>query len=355
MPAPSVTFGVIGDWGWGPDGDYTANDDYPNQPTFEVYQKIVGKALGAQCAKSKCSFVLGTGDNFYTLGIDAAAGVYDPQWKTSWSDVYSAPSLRKIPFYHCLGNHDYGASYFVQASDPSIYGILNKSHSIWPQIEYTYYDTTGQWNLPFRYYSKDLSSDGIKVQLTVIDSNPLLTVKYCDAGPGTTYYGPAMTQNCQPAEQTAQLEFLTNSLKKGKAEGAWNLVMGHHPIVSIPDFLYPLYSQWVGDKLAENPPNMWFNGHDHTTAHFRHPNVTGAEFFTIGASGTVQIGDGELGTQSLAFNATYNAWDHILSNSGFAIVTLYKTKFNIKIYTANLFINDTTFSVTYDATFPKIN
>ena len=58
-------------------------------------------------------FVLG--DNFYNSGIhpeDGPDGVL--RFKKTFEDVYTAPSLKKIPFYVCAGNHDHGGNVSAQ-------------------------------------------------------------------------------------------------------------------------------------------------------------------------------------------------------------------------------------------------
>jgi hypothetical protein len=47
-------------------------------------------------------FIISVGDNFYPKGVKS---VDDPQWKTTFEDVYSAPSL-KCRWYIVGGNHD---------------------------------------------------------------------------------------------------------------------------------------------------------------------------------------------------------------------------------------------------------
>jgi hypothetical protein len=59
-------------------------------------------SLGSGCYKP--SFVISTGDNFYSHGLK---GPDDPYFKQTFSDMYSAPSLQ-VPWYAVLGNHDYG-------------------------------------------------------------------------------------------------------------------------------------------------------------------------------------------------------------------------------------------------------
>ena len=100
--------------------------------------------------------MVNTGDNFYNLGISTELGVVDPQWNTSFSNIYNASSLQ-IPFYGVLGNHDYGVN------------SATANHSIVPQLEYTWVDPKGQWYLPSRYYSVAPSTP-IPVQITAFDT-----------------------------------------------------------------------------------------------------------------------------------------------------------------------------------------
>ena len=72
------------------------------------------------------------GDNIYEVGVTS---VNDPQFKTKFEDPYKNISK---PFYLCLGNHDYGNSFF-----------LKDNYKF--QIEYS--KISPKWNLLDRYYS----------------------------------------------------------------------------------------------------------------------------------------------------------------------------------------------------------
>jgi acid phosphatase len=86
-PDPLVSFLAVGDWGR--DGEFL--------------QVEVAKRMGQAAQALEAAFVISVGDNFYEDGV---ASVDDPKWKTSFEDVYTAPSLQ-VPWYVALGNHDY--------------------------------------------------------------------------------------------------------------------------------------------------------------------------------------------------------------------------------------------------------
>ncbi len=65
---PILTFAVLGDWG-------LAGDNM---------QKSVASAMSDWVEQNNASFVIGTGDNFYPIGV---ASVDDPQFDTNWRDV----------------------------------------------------------------------------------------------------------------------------------------------------------------------------------------------------------------------------------------------------------------------------
>lgn len=78
----AFNFVSIGDWGKpGPD------------------QSSVAAAMAKSAATINAQFVLAAGDNFYESGV---TGVSDPQWKNTWTDVYTAKSLT-VPWYCNLG------------------------------------------------------------------------------------------------------------------------------------------------------------------------------------------------------------------------------------------------------------
>ena len=83
---------------------------------------------------NKNTFVCGLGDNIYENGCSS---VEDKQFITKFQKPYEKINL---PFYLCLGNHDYGT-------------MRNNSKI---QIQYTSSElnTNHKWNLPHNWYSQ---------------------------------------------------------------------------------------------------------------------------------------------------------------------------------------------------------
>ena len=109
----------------------------------------VARAMGEWAAEMAPRAVISTGDNFYPSGVK---GVDDPQWKTSFEDVFSAPGLQ-CPWHAVLGNHDHWGN--IEA-----------------QIAYT--ATSRRWRMPARYFSwSELLPDGALVDFFFIDTDPV--------------------------------------------------------------------------------------------------------------------------------------------------------------------------------------
>ena len=67
------------------------------------HQRDVAVQMGKAAAELGCRFIASVGDNFYENGVQS---VDDPQWKTSFENIYTDPALQ-VPWYAVLGNHDY--------------------------------------------------------------------------------------------------------------------------------------------------------------------------------------------------------------------------------------------------------
>jgi len=78
------------------------------------------------------------GDNIYPAGCN---DVKDKQFKTKFEDIYKNIHL---PFYLCLGNHDYGLSY-----NPLSNNFLKNNSLV--QVEYSKHSE--KWNMPAKYYN----------------------------------------------------------------------------------------------------------------------------------------------------------------------------------------------------------
>ncbi|XWS34366.1 hypothetical protein CRYUN_Cryun21dG0033100 [Craigia yunnanensis] len=83
----SLSFLVVGDWG---------RKGLYNQSEIAFQMGRIGEKLDIDS-------VISTGDNFYDYGLK---GVYDPAFRESFTNIYTAKSLQK-QWYSVLGNHEY--------------------------------------------------------------------------------------------------------------------------------------------------------------------------------------------------------------------------------------------------------
>src|ERR1700679_2397736 len=139
-PQPPLTFLAVGDWGR--DGAF--------------HQAEVAARMGETAAQLRARFVISVGDNFYEDGV---AGVDDPKWRTSFEDVYTAPSLQ-APWQVALGNHDYHGD---------------------AQAQLDYAETSPRWRLPARWRSStETAPDGAAAEIFVLDTSPFISAYYAD-------------------------------------------------------------------------------------------------------------------------------------------------------------------------------
>ncbi|KAK4371244.1 hypothetical protein RND71_010719 [Anisodus tanguticus] len=238
----SLSILVVGDWGRR--GMY-------NQSQVAHQMGIIGERLNID-------FVVSTGDNFYDNGL---AGVDDPAFEESFTNVYSAPSLQKM-WYNVLGNHDYRGDALAQLSP-----ILKQKDSRWICLrsyivntevaEFFFVDTT-----PFQdmYFTnpKDHSYD------------------WRDVLPRKDYL-------------SSVLEDLDSALKESSAK--WKIVVGHHTIksaghhgntVELELQLLPI--------LQANNVDFYLNGHDHCLEHISSSDSP-LQFLTSGGGSKSWRGD----------------------------------------------------------------
>lgn len=175
---PRLSFVALGDWG----------------RRGAARQRAVAGAMATAAEAAGSRFVISAGDNFYESGVQS---VTDTQWKTSFEDVYTAPSLQ-TPWYTVLGNHDHRGS--AQA-----------------QVDYS--RVSPRWRMPSRYYAVSGAQHGA----------PHLDLFFLDTTALVAGYGPASPPALQRAA-TAQLDWLDAEL--GRSRAAWKLVVGHHPVHS---------------------------------------------------------------------------------------------------------------------------
>ena len=216
-PEPALNFLAV--WDWGRDGAFN--------------QREVAQQMGLTADRLKAKFIVSVGDNFYEAGVQS---VSDPQWKSSFEDIYTAPSLQ-VPWYVILGNHDYRGE---------------------SQAQLDYSKTSTRWRLPKRWYSYTQTAlDGTTAEFFMLDTSPFIQIYYVDQAKDTKVAG----QN-----PDAQLAWLENALTKSTAE--WKIVIGHHPVYSGGHHGgQPELVEKLDPILQRHRIPLYMNGHDHDLQH----------------------------------------------------------------------------------------
>ena len=230
-----LNFLIFGDWGRKGQRD----------------QLDVARQMGIAASRINASFIVSVGDNFYDYGVSS---VEDPQFQTSFEQVYTDPSLQ-VPWNVILGNHDYRGNC---------------------QAQLDYAGKSKRWVMPARYYSKNqVPPQGSPVDMVYIDTNPFLTSSARDARMGA---------EIRSQDSGKQLAWIEEQLAKSTAP--WKIVIGHHPIYSggehgdtreLVERLLPL--------LQKYQVQAYFNGHDHDLQHLQAGNLN---MFCSGAGSTVR-------------------------------------------------------------------
>lgn len=204
------------------------------------HQKQIAVQMGKTSFDIKSQFTISTGDNFYPSGVISE---WDPLWKYSFEDIYTAFSLQ-WDWYPVLGNHDYKSN---------------------PDAQAAYSKISRRWKMPARYYSKLIPVPGdtaSKILILFIDTNPLIPEFYKNVE-----YGP----NVKKADSAQQKRWMAKELSNPSANIKWKIVVGHHPMFTggsrteaydtkaIRNSLKPLFDKYAVD--------VYLAGHEHSLQH----------------------------------------------------------------------------------------
>jgi tartrate-resistant acid phosphatase type 5 len=226
---------VIGDWG----------------RNGEHNQKEVALSLKKTAEKVYPEFIISTGDNFYCCGV---ASTLDPQWNSSFENIYTGHSLQ-IEWFPVLGNHDYKGD---------------------PQAEIDYSKVSRRWNLPARYHTFVKSTKDKKtIRFIFIDTSPYVK-KYHKGG-----YADLAKQDT--ARQTRWLDSL---LANGKED--LKIVIGHHPVYSTgkKHGNTPELIELFEPKFKKYGVDIYFAGHEHDLQHQKPEGKT--DYFVSGSGSEVR-------------------------------------------------------------------
>jgi tartrate-resistant acid phosphatase type 5 len=257
-PSPNgLKFLIFGDWG---------RNGEPDQTEVATQMARAAQDLPAQ-------FIVSVGDNFYENGV---ADVNDPQWQSSFENVYAAPALQ-VPWQVILGNHDYR-------------GVC--------QAQLDYGKTHPRWNMPARYFQQTHPlADGVTADFFYLDTSPMLAEYQHD---------PRMGPQIRAQDVPAQLAWFKDALASSQAQ--WKIVIGHHPILS--GGFHEDTAELVRDILPllhEHKVQVYFNGHDHDLQHLVQG---GLNLFCSGAGSQVRF----------SFNTPYTKFSR--TTPGFMSISL---------------------------------
>mmetsp|Transcript_6545 Transcript_6545/g.18880 ORF Transcript_6545/g.18880 Transcript_6545/m.18880 type:complete len:458 (+) Transcript_6545:514-1887(+) len=269
--ATYARFQIIGDWGR--QGLHNQSD--------------VAAVMGAVAHDAKPDFVISTGDNFYESGLTSVA---DDLFRASYSEVYSAASLKGVPWYAVLGNHDYGETGPVSIRKPAncpalapdcVYGPL-------PQLDVALRKRDPRWHCG-RNFRMPLA--GGRAEVFFYDTSPFI-LSYHNASWAGQLGGIA--------EQSwrGNLKELEAALADSTA--AWKLVVGHHPVLSSGGAHgdQSELQQHVQPVLEKYGVQAYFSGHDHHLEHLRVPGTASPDYIISGAGSQVRpVREGEEASQ----------------------------------------------------------
>lgn len=214
-PTYNLHFIALGDWG--------RNGEY--------LQTEVAKQMGQWAASHPNNFVISVGDNFYPKGV---VSEHDPLFNFSFENVYTAHSLQ-CDWYPILGNHDYGSE---------------------PDAQIRYSKVSRRWNMPSRYYSKEVSlgANNGKVLFVFIDTQPIV-------------------YDMKDQEPQKQLEWIKQTLKQASPDVKWKVVVGHHPHYTVGPRIKNYDTLEIRKALStileENKVDIYLTGHEHSLQHIK--------------------------------------------------------------------------------------
>lgn len=185
-------------------------------------QHKVAKAMLATIQRHKdMKAVCIVGDNIYEDGVTS---VTDPQFQSKFEEPYADIDL---PFYLCLGNHDYGNAHFSDG---------RYKHQI------AYSTVSPKWNMPSRYYKKSLGP----CDLFFLDTNLVFM---------------------DPSEISHQMKTMRHLYRKSK--NPWKILCGHHTWRSTGGHgnAEDAFETFLQELCQACRFDMYVCGHDHCQNH----------------------------------------------------------------------------------------
>ena len=283
-----INFISVGDWGGAALGGYHLKN-----------VKNTVNAMSNFIDETDTKFVINTGDNFYYCGIQ---NISDPQITEDFTNVFNQINM---PWYNCLGNHDYGFK---------------------PEVQIQLGSVISNWIMDSRYYWRKLVYNQTTVNLIVLDTNPCINdyrgndkTKWdpcsdefptCSPVDGECFFhSNILEQECQP-----QLDWFKTVLDTIPSN-EWVIVFGHHRAeqIDVADFQ---------SQLDRPNVHLYLNGHVHSLQHY---SVNGqSKYITTGAGCMVIHNMDKFHKKINWFHNVHNMWTQM--KSGFAAHKLSNNK-----------------------------
>lgn len=183
--------------------------------------------MGLWCSQdsNNCDFILSTGDNIYSSGVDS---IGDKHFDDTWRDVYTHPGIAHLPWYLTVGNHDH-----------------IHSDGEWYQVGYSLVNQ--RWNMPSLAFAFEMTSEDTSVKFVSID-----TISIHD----------------DKNHADSMLALLNFELESADSAG-WKVVFSHYPCHSGGH--YPgshTIRESVLPIMKRNSVDFYVTGHDHNQQHW---------------------------------------------------------------------------------------
>lgn len=227
--------------------------------------------MAATSKALKADFILSVGDLFYPDGV---ASVDDPQWRTSFEDVYSQFALY-IPWYGVLGNHEYRGN---------------------PQAIVDYTKRARRWRIPQRYYDVKVPvGDGVNAEFLFIDTSPFIA----------EYRKDASKYDFTATDTARERRWIDSTLRASKAQ--WKFIVGHHNVYSGGKrTVVPEMERLLNPLMKKYGVSAYFCGHEHHLEHIV-PAGEAPHYFISGAGYEANPAEGTTGTRFVSASAGFLA------------------------------------------------
>ena len=253
-------------------------------------QHRVAKAMLATIQTHKdTKAVCIVGDNIYDEGVTS---VTDPQFQSKFEEPYADIDL---PFYLCLGNHDYGNAHFSDG---------RYKHQI------AYSKVSPKWNMPSRYYKQSLGP----CDLFFLDTN----LEYMD-----------------PSEISHQMKTIKHLYHNSK--NPWKILCGHHTWRSTGGHgnAEDAFETFLQELCQACRFDMYVCGHDHCQNHsvVTLPNGHQIHNVVIGTGGK-RYDDGPVFKENI-HKAGDTKLHHASTRLGYTVVNANPQKLTISFHDEN--------------------